>query len=173
MQLTFIVYFILIMLGISLRVAAAYIPKFARQTVSVRHAIHQLLDAQHQLNSIVLEINRLAEDLRRTNGELSGLAKEQRVIQGILARFPTGGPLPIVESFVAPHAKLAFEASVSNNILLRARHMQTATLFNTFWEIPRYVLIWAESLDEATNELNFTYPAAAGWVAEMQGQVAF
>jgi hypothetical protein len=173
MQLTFVAFFCLIMLAFILRVVAAYTPKLARQTVSARNAIHQLHNAQYELHLCVQDINRLVEDLRRANGELSGLTKEQKKIQGKLSRFPIGGPLPVVESFTVPNATLAFEAAVSNNTILRARHMQSATSFNPFWEIPRYVLIWAASLEDATNELNLNYPAAAGWVAEMQGEVAF
>jgi hypothetical protein len=173
MQLTFVAFFCLIMLGIGLRALAAHIPKFARQTNSARNAAQLLHNAQYELHVCILEIKRLGADLDRSNSELSSLTKEQRKIQGKLGQFPIGGPLPVVESFAEPNAKLAFEASVSNNTILRARTMQAATSFNPFWEIPRYVLIWAESLDDATHELNDTYPATAGWVAEMQGEVRF
>lgn len=114
-----------------------------------------------------------AQDTQR--GHETQLAKLERELKLLVERrnlFPKDKPLPVVELGLPLLTNKLFEAHIHNNAVLRARRTKEMPPFNPFWEVPRYVLIWAEGVNEARAELLRNYPPQNDWHVELRGEVA-
>lgn len=123
-------------------------------------------------SNILQEIGN-AQDVQR--GHENHIVKLERELKLLVERrnlFPKDKPLPVIELGSPLLTNKLFEAHVHNTGVLRARRTKEMPPFNPFWEAPRYVLVWAEGVNEARAELLRNYPTQNEWHVELRGEVA-
>jgi hypothetical protein len=117
------------------------------------------------------EIERVMDDIRTADNEISRWERELRMFVERRNQFPKDQPLPVLELGQPLLQYKLFEGFVHNNAVIRARRMKEPSPQNPFWEEPRYVLIWAEDLNSARAEIVDKFPALLEWHVEMRGEV--
>jgi hypothetical protein len=122
---------------------------------------------------IAARLEQLKSDRQAVEDNITKIESEQRVLQDRLKMFPPNKELPVVELGQPLQNNKLFEAFIHNNSVRRSRRTESIPAVNPFWEEPRYVVVWAQDLSEARNEINTTYPASKDWHVEFRGEVTF
>lgn len=162
---------VLSLLGIGAIGLALLVPAIFEQLPQVRELRGKLERIRHSERELLAETERVKDERKKVDEELARLDKDYRVLIQRRNMFPIDKPLAVVEHGLAVQSNKLFEVYVHNTGVRRARRLKESPPVNPFWEEPRYVVVWAEGLNEARLELNNFYPLSKEWFVEMRGEV--
>ena len=152
---------------------ALLIPAIFEKLPNVILLKRKLILLVEEERKIATRLELLRMERQSVEDNISKIEGEQRVLQERLKIFPPGKELPVVELGQPLQNNKLYEAFIHNNSVRRSRRTLTVPTVNPFWEEPRYVVVWAQDLSEARNEINTTYPASKDWHVEFRGEVTF
>ena len=158
-------------MGIAALAAAFFLPRAFDRMPAVISWRNRLEMAKMRESHILSEIEKAEEIQRGHESHITRIERELKLLVERKKLFPRDRPLPVVEIGSPLLTNKLYEAHVHNNGVLRARRTKTAPPFNPFWEVPRYVIVWAEGVNEARAELLRSYPVQNEWHVELRGEV--